>query len=157
GRAGVPLGSARAPGARGRPGDAGTRRRFRSLLGHAPARCACGGRGEPAIAPAGLARRAAGARGRDGHALRRRGPASAALGRLPRVGRARGAVGRPARARARPCALDAHAHTGRRSLRGWALAPHAVDAMTPDALAVAERVPLGPLTTLGVGGTARWL
>jgi UDP-N-acetylmuramate dehydrogenase len=34
------------------------------------------------------------------------------------------------------------------------VARHAVDAVT--ALAVGERVPLAPLTTLGVGGSARW-
>src|SRR5207244_1830714 len=96
GRARLPLGGPRAPGARGRPGDAGARRRLRSLLGHASARRAGGRGGQPA--------------------------------------------GAPARAR-------------RRGVDGRSVARHALDAMT---LPIAEHVPLGPLTTLGVGGAARW-
>src|SRR5207237_590847 len=46
---------------------------------------------------------------------------------------------------------DAHAHARGRGLDGWAVARHA-----PDAVTVSERVPLAPLTTLGVGGAARW-
>src|SRR2546426_244024 len=70
-----------------------------------------------------------------------------------RAGRARGVVGRPARARARSRAVDAHAHARRRGVDGRSVAHHALDAMT---LPIAEHVPLGPLTTLGVGGAARW-
>src|SRR5206468_5402806 len=54
-------------------------------------------------------------------------------------------------------AVDAHAHARRRGVDGRSVARHALDAMTaPRAVTVAERVPLGPLTTLGVGGAARW-
>src|SRR5438445_586659 len=79
--------------------------------------------------------------------------AAVSLGRLSRVGRARGVVGQPARARARSRAVDAHAHARRRGVDGRSVARHALDAMT---LPIAEHVPLGPLTTLGVGGAARW-
>src|SRR5438067_8604680 len=75
-------------------------------------------------------------------------------GGLSRFGRASGAVGRPAGARSRPRALDAYAGGGRGRLGGRRLAGHAADAVI--APAVAERVPLAPLTTLGVGGEARW-
>src|SRR6185503_10932198 len=153
GRARLPLGGPRAPGARGRPRHPGAGRRLRALLGHAPARCARGGRGQPAIAAARLARRAAGARGRCRAAARHRRPAPAAVGRLSRVGGARRAVGRPARARPRSRALDPHARARGRRLCGRPVARHAADAVS---LAIAERVPLAPLTTLGVGGDARW-
>src|SRR5262249_15211559 len=99
-------------------------------------------------------RRVAGRWGRGRPALRGGRAAAAALGGLSRLGRARGALGRPARARARPRALDARAHARRRLLRRRAVARHALDAMT--VLAVSQHVPLAPLTTLGVGGGARW-
>ena len=81
--------------------------------------------GERAERAGGLARAAAGVGGRRGAALRHarcrgtpsaderdrhRHPAAAALGRLSAVGGVRGAVGRGRSARARPRALDAHAH-----------------------------------------------
>src|SRR6266850_1380306 len=103
--------------------------------------------------PVRLARRAAGPRRRGRARARERGAAPAALGRLPRVGRARGAVGRPARARARSRPLDAHAHARDRRVYRRAVARHSLDAVT---ISIAERVPLAPLTTLGVGGAARW-
>ena len=61
----------------------------------------------------------------DAHEERRRpDPAPAALGRLSRVGGARGAVGRTARACARPRALDATLTAGRR-IQGRRVVGHA--------------------------------
>ena len=100
-----------------------------------------------------LARRAAGARGRGGP-HRRRCSAATALGRLSGVGRAGRAVGRAAGPRARSRPLDAHAGAdGRRRYTREPVAGHAPDAMTTT-LPIQERVRLGPLTTLGVGGRA---
>src|SRR6185436_16560923 len=61
---------------------------------------------------------------------RERDPATAALGRLSRVGGARRAVGRSAGARARPRTLVAHAHAGRRRARGRRVVADAATTVT---------------------------
>src|SRR5262249_60507505 len=99
-------------------------------------------------------RRVAGRWGRGRPALRGGRAAAAALGGLSRLGRARGALGRPARARARPRALDARAHARRRLLRRRAVARHALDGMA--VLAGSGLVPRAPPTTLDLGASGRW-